>query len=601
MAKLEVKNLSISFHTGQGKKTAVRDVSFTLEEGETLGIVGEQNSGKSVIARTILGILEETAIVEDGRINFDGRDLLRIPKKEFLTLRGDRLAMVFSDPEAVLNPTGKIGTQLTEAMVPNNKKSRREGKINYTKMLFSLTEEMRKAGVEASEIKSQISEFRRITSRAIEMREAYENAQEAVIEAGDCLEEMLLNLRRNKVKAVRNAFPVLSSACARVYNEYGIPSDDLEYAFALDTVKGIIAHYTASENKEMEKALKRLFIILTRASEPDPVPDFFAIAFSILHGAKEDPQTVSMAKINFNARKLLRELFLDDFLANTERACRHSFSVSEDEKKKALKILKRKRSVLDTQLLDKELSYKAVHEAAVAAEKTIDPLSVRKDTASKMFRRRTKASLNQYFKGIKYNPKEQQRYEKEIEKHDRIEKKGRTPFSVAPMDSVDLEHYKNQVLRAFDELIEDYGRKERIKSFSDKKQATELVAFLENCAAQAAHQVTSTSSRHRAIALMQELDIPEPYLCFPRYPYEFSREMLQRMGIAIALSADPDLLICDDPTRNLDLIAQKQILTLIRQLKKERRLTVIFLTRSLAIAREMSDRVIELQQEDVKQ
>ncbi|HQA98237.1 MAG TPA: ATP-binding cassette domain-containing protein, partial [Clostridia bacterium] len=115
MLKLEVNNLRISFRTNNGAVRAVRDISFRLNEGETLAIVGESGSGKSVTARAIMGILAGNAMVDNGEIIYDGQDLLKISEDDFHTLRGHKLAMIFQDPLSALNPIMRVGKQLTEA------------------------------------------------------------------------------------------------------------------------------------------------------------------------------------------------------------------------------------------------------------------------------------------------------------------------------------------------------------------------------------------------------------------------------------------------------------------------------------------------------
>ena len=138
MAKLEVRNLTISFRTNNGAVRAVRDISFNLEEGETLAIAGESGSGKSVTTRAIMGILAGNAMVDAGEIIYHGKDLLKIPEEEFHTLRGHKLAMVFQDPLSALNPIMRIGKQLTEAMLLNNKERRRDGKERFNSLLAQL-------------------------------------------------------------------------------------------------------------------------------------------------------------------------------------------------------------------------------------------------------------------------------------------------------------------------------------------------------------------------------------------------------------------------------------------------------------------------------
>ena len=143
--KLEVKDLRISFRTEAGKLQAVRDISFDLERGRTLAIVGESGSGKSVTSRAIMGILAGNATVEAGQILYDGTDLLKMSEKEWCSVRGKRIAMIFQDPLSCLNPVMRVGKQIMEAVLLGN--HTRQGKMTRAQARQRALELMGEVGI----------------------------------------------------------------------------------------------------------------------------------------------------------------------------------------------------------------------------------------------------------------------------------------------------------------------------------------------------------------------------------------------------------------------------------------------------------------------
>ena len=114
---LEVKNLGISFRTEDGKAVAVNGVDFTLNKGETLGIVGESGCGKSVSSLAILGLLPEPpAKIESGSIMFKGEDLLKKSDEQMQAIRGNEISMIFQEPMTSLNPLYTVGNQISEVI-----------------------------------------------------------------------------------------------------------------------------------------------------------------------------------------------------------------------------------------------------------------------------------------------------------------------------------------------------------------------------------------------------------------------------------------------------------------------------------------------------
>ena len=115
-ALLEVRNLSVTFPKRDGDVRAVRDVTYSIAEGEFLGIVGESGSGKSVSSLAVLGLLPDTAVIE-GEVLFDGINLLELDDREFSRIRGTELAIIFQDPLSALTPVYTVGDQIAEALL----------------------------------------------------------------------------------------------------------------------------------------------------------------------------------------------------------------------------------------------------------------------------------------------------------------------------------------------------------------------------------------------------------------------------------------------------------------------------------------------------
>ncbi|RPK27914.1 ABC transporter ATP-binding protein [Paenibacillus xylanexedens] len=144
---LKVNELSVSFHSGESEFQAVREVSFEVRKGETLGIVGESGSGKSVTARSIMRLLASPpSQMKNGEILFKGVDLANKTQKEMESIRGRDIGMIFQDPMSSLNPTIKVGKQISESLIKHQKVSKREAKKQAIAM-------MERVGITRSEIR----------------------------------------------------------------------------------------------------------------------------------------------------------------------------------------------------------------------------------------------------------------------------------------------------------------------------------------------------------------------------------------------------------------------------------------------------------------
>ena len=590
MAKLEVKNLTISFRTTNGAVRAVRDVSFDLQEGETLAIAGESGSGKSVTTRAVMGILAGNAMVDGGEIIYDGKDLLKIPEEEFHNLRGHRLAMVFQDPLSALNPVMRIGKQLTEAMLLNNKERRRDGRESFNKTLKILQEKMTAEG-SVGNVQDKIKEFDSFVKIAVKQEFDYKEATESMVEVLDGADEAHDALARRSDRDVREACGRMHRAMKRVYNPYTFRTGDEKIAAMTEKLKVFRHGYTGRQQGELEALIDKITEAFSEKLDAES-PNFFCIGYSVMKGREPDPTTRSIPEINREARRDLDDGFMLSFRKDVEKALEYSEKQSLEEKKKAAAALRQALPVFEAETLSQDKCAEALKASAAAVEQSIDPLQLDKDNQAYVYRSGIKALLERYFRAFRQNPREEVRFAKETEKYEREIAKGKTPPSVIPMNLIDIDAVKGSLTAQVDSLIKHYDDQIAAGPADGYGERAEgMIDYLKARAEDYAFRLSQGMARHRAIELMKEVGIPEPHKRFRQYPFEFSGGMRQRIVIAIALSANPDILICDEPTTALDVTIQAQILELINRLKKERRLSVIFITHDLGVVANMADKI----------
>jgi peptide/nickel transport system ATP-binding protein len=135
MALLEVRDLKTTFRTDDGLVRAVEGVTFSVEKGQTLGIVGESGCGKSVTCLTIMGLNARQNTITSGEALFKGNDLLKMNSRRLRDIRGNEITMIFQDPMTSLNPVKKIGAQLIEAIMLHRDVTKRQARARSLELL----------------------------------------------------------------------------------------------------------------------------------------------------------------------------------------------------------------------------------------------------------------------------------------------------------------------------------------------------------------------------------------------------------------------------------------------------------------------------------
>jgi oligopeptide/dipeptide ABC transporter ATP-binding protein len=459
---LEVKNLTISFKTDNGKVQAVRGVSFDLYKGETLCIVGESGSGKSVTSKAIMGILSTNAIVEGGQIIYEGEDLLKVSEDEFHRIRGHKIGMIFQDPLSSLNPIVKIGKQITETMMINKDQLK-----NYYNELIA----------------------KELT--------AYKN---------------------NKV--IRSATSTYAQS-------------DFEHECAL------IDEPLNAQKKELDEAQEKL----TEAKK------------------KNSPEAGELQKA-YDEKKAAYDAALEE--ANKKK--KDAKEVRDQKIKAANEEYKKQKPGL------KEALKKKKAEAKVETAKHKAELEKTRDEKLKV--------IEEERKGVHIDEAKVKECDDRIAA---IKRKYIWPRITH------FFHNRGEVIAQCDAEVD--------KVMEERKQYTHDMDIVDEKEAEVnreyinATKITKAEAKRHALEVMKEVGIPQAEKRFYQYPFQFSGGMRQRIVIAIALTAAPDILICDEPTTALDVTIQAQILELINKLKRERHLSCIFITHDLGVVANMADRV----------
>ena len=589
---LEVNNLKISFRTSGGTVKAVRDISFDLVRGRTVAIVGESGSGKSVTSKAILGILAGNSIVEGGEIFYDGKDLLRISEEEMCKIRGDKISMIFQDPLSSLNPIVKIGKQITEAMLLKNKSSRKEAKEEFNALLALLQKHMIAGCGDEAKVKELCQTFDKFCIEANRLENSYNTGLSTIEGLAESMADVSFRMSKNQkldAKAELNGY-------VKNLKKVNDPFLTFKYADKLAAMADAFGQAASTCDKntvgltaELEKLFNDGQALLKEVAAQDR-PDFFRIGFYSLKNPEAKLHEMNVAELNEIALQYLNENFMADFIKLEEKGVEHSFQEALVKKQALLKDLEEAKAYFQGNF-EKKAALAYAKTLADKVEDSIDRLEINKDSVAYTFRTGVVSGIEKYFYYQKNNPKEEARFARQSKKREALIAKGKTvDWKVIPKMVYDLEDLKQDIVKIITTLQTRYEAYiSAAESVDYSARGIGIIDSLKDKASKAVYKVTPAMAKERAIKLMEEVGIAEPRMRYNQYPFEFSGGMRQRIVIAIALSADPEILICDEPTTALDVTIQAQILELINRLKAERNLSVVFITQDLGVVANMAD------------
>lgn len=495
---LEVRNLSISFHTRRGVVHAVEDLSFSVEPGKVLGIVGESGSGKTVSCYSLLGLLPPPARIESGTAEFYGQDLLKMSEQELRAIRTNRIGMIFQEPRMALNPYMRISDQMTECL--------RGQALPRARMLDRAVESLSEAGIH--DARRRIHDYPHQFS------------------GGMCQRVMI-------------AMALLSSPALLIADEPTTALDVTVQAQILSLLK----------NLQKSRRMSVIFITHDLAVAAEMSDEVVVME----KGRLVESGTTSRVFSNPGqpyTRKLLSAVLTDP----------KSEPLAADESHPLLEIRHLKAEFPE---------YKGIFLRRIA--RTIRGVD---DLTFNAYRGEILGVVGESGSGKSTLARSVMRL---IEAQGEILLDGK---DLLQMDSGELRSAR----RDFQMVFQDPNASLNPRMTVYDTLAEPLLL----------HGIVPQSQiADRVNDLMDEVGLDRRFV--KKYPHEFSGGQRQRIAIARALALRPRLILADEPVSGLDVTIRAQILDLLLELTKKHQITTLFISHDLSVVRYLCDRVLVMQ------
>ncbi len=571
---LQVENLAISYFTQKGQIRAVRDVTFSIKQGETFGLVGESGSGKSTVAFSIVNFLGRSGKIVGGRIFFESNDITDLEPQQLQRFRGNKVAMVYQDPFQALNPSLAIGDQLREILMIHKGMKIKEAEdlsVYYLKRVYISDPE-----VVMKRYPHQLSggQQQRVTiAMALLSNPALLIMDEPTTALDVTVEATVLDLVAELKKELKTATLYIThdlGVVAMVADSVGVmyAGEIVEHAAVDDIFKRPLHPYT--------KGLMNCFPNLssTKASSKlDPIRGQIPAPGEITSGCIFQPRcdfTTDLCKqtmpeyIEINPGRFVRCHRASHFEKNgfkkvdskTAEVCiqtqqREPILVTKDVKKY---YRQENLSFLSFLSANKYRYIKAVDGVNLKVPRGTTLGIVGESGCGKSTLARTIVGLESLTDG-------------------NIELMG-IDIS-APVGKRELDLIKNlqMVFQNPDSTLNP--------SLTIGYQIARPIRRFTN--------VPSSQVYHKALQLLREVRLDESY--YNRLPYQLSGGEKQRIAIARALASNPGILICDEPLSALDASVQAAIINQIVELQRKSGITMLFIAHDLSVVRYISDYV----------
>jgi len=580
---LEVEHLRTEFHLRHGNVRAVDDVSFTVAEGECVGIVGESGCGKSTTGLSIMRLLPNVGHIVGGSVRLNGHDLASLDEKEMERIRGNEVSMIFQDPMTSLNPTLTIGHQIAEGVRIHRGASMKEAMNRALEVLTTVG--MPRPAERLKYYPHQLSgglRQRVMIAMALACEPKLLIADEPTTALDVTIQAQILNLLdelREKLNMaiilITHDMGVIAGRTDRVLVMYGgkIVEGAKTEALYHETRHPYSSALLQSIPKLDQDSTQKLYCIT--GTPPDLSREIVACRFS-----SRCP--------NVSDRCLEREPDLEADLDDPEHffACNHPVGArggvispvhlvaSEDERRMALEradrrvnILAQRPAVLELEHVVKEFALTS----RVAIGKKPGTVKAVSDVSFSVREGETfglvgesgcgKTTIGRLIVGL------------ERPQSGEIRIDGRSPKS---LKRGDLRRQRRDVQLMFQDPYASLDPRMCVGSILREPLSVQRLG----------------SAREQRLQVNEMLNaVGLPAKAADKYPHEFSGGQRQRVGFARALMLNPKLIIADEPVSALDVSIQAQLLNMMKELQESHQLSYVVISHDLAVVKYLADRI----------
>jgi peptide/nickel transport system ATP-binding protein len=571
-ALLEVKDLRTEFATDHGTVTAVDGVSFSVAEGQILGIVGESGSGKSVTCLTIMGLNSRRSARATGQALFRGEDLLALPEERLRQIRGNDVAMIFQDPMTSLNPVQTIGAQIVESIELHDDMGRRAARRRALELL-------KEVGIPRAD--RRVDDYPHRFSGGMRQRVMIAMAlanNPALLIADEPTTALDVTTQAQILELLARLRRDYGSAIILITHDLGVVAevaDEVAVMYAARIAERATVHelfrrplhpYTWALMDSLPRLGEKVDRLNQIQGQPpsllDP-PAGCRFHPRCAHALDVCRTTAPPLVAEPDAPDHLRACVLDAATAASAARARVAGAPAA-----ALAVARNGDDLLVVEDLRKDfpLQRSSILDRDPGVVRAVDGVSftlrrgetlgiVGESGCGKSTLARCITRLIDPTAG-------------------RVLFEGR---DITALERDAMRPLRRRLTMVFQDPFGSLNPRKRIGYIVSEPMIVHDIG-------------TEAERRRRAQELLEIVGLnPEHY---NRFPHEFSGGQRQRIGIARALAANPSLVICDEPVSALDVSVQAQILNLLKDLQRDFDLTLIFVAHDLSVVRHVADRVM---------